>query len=290
MNQFRLNLNPQARVYIPPVAHAFVGSDISAGLLSINFFKQEAPLLFIDMGTNGEMALMANGHVVVTSTAAGPTFEGMGITHGMRASPGAIEMIWTDGKYLSIRTIDDVPAKGICGSGIMDIMACLIRLDAVEPGGRLKNPHKENIKLRPLSDRYEIVDGIAAIKLADNVYFSQKDIRQFQLAKSAIQTGADMLLSTAGVNLEQLDKIVIAGAFGYHLRIESIQQVGIISRDFKGEIDFAGNTCRTGCALMLMDATSRDFLQDQMKQVTHLAIAETPDFQSRFIRNISLDV
>jgi uncharacterized 2Fe-2S/4Fe-4S cluster protein (DUF4445 family) len=257
--------------------------------LSIDFFKQRTPTLFIDMGTNGEMALIANGHSIVTSTAAGPAFEGMGITHGMRASSGAIEMVWSNGKYLNLRTIDDAPARGICGSGIMDIMACLIRLGAVEPGGRLRNPHKDNIELGPLSERYEIVNQVVAIKLTDNVYFTQKDIRQFQLAKSAIQTGAEMLLAAAGLDSDQLEKIVIAGAFGYHLRKGSLRQIGIVPRNFKGEIDFAGNTCRTGCALMLADATTRDLLQEKMKQVTHLAIAEAPDFQSRFIKNISLN-
>lgn len=286
--QFRLNLNPQARVYIPPVAHAFVGSDISAGLLSIDFFNRKRPLLFIDMGTNGEMALIANGRLIVTSTAAGPAFEGMGITHGMRASSGAIEIVEANGKYLSMRTVDDAPAKGICGSGIMDIMAGLIKLDAVDSGGRLINPQTEPVKPNPLSERYDCVDQVAVINLTDNVYFTQKDIREFQLAKSAIQTGAEMLLSTAGVAVEQLDKIVIAGAFGYHLKTGSLRQIGIVPRDFTGEIVFAGNTCRTGCARMLVDATTRDLLEEKMKQVTHLAIAEAPDFQSRFITNIAL--
>lgn len=287
-DSFRLNLNPQARAYIPPVAHAFVGSDISAGLLSVDFFRQKTPTLFIDMGTNGEMALFANGRVIVTSTAAGPAFEGMGITHGMLASPGAIETVWTNGEFLNLRTIDNAPARGICGSGIMDIMACLVRLDAVDAGGRLRDPHKETAGPNLLADRYERVGRVAALKLTATLAFTQKDIRQFQLAKSAIQTGVDLLLSAAGVDLDQLEKIVIAGAFGYHLRTASLRQIGIVPRDFNGKIAFAGNTCRTGCARMLVDATTRDYLQAKMKPVTHLAIAEDPDFQSRFIQNLSL--
>jgi uncharacterized 2Fe-2S/4Fe-4S cluster protein (DUF4445 family) len=286
---FRLNVNPRARVYIPPVAHAFVGSDISAGLLSIDFFKQTAPLLFIDIGTNGEMALIADGHCVVTSTAAGPAFEGMGISHGLRASAGAIEMVWTNGDYITIRTIGNVPAKGICGSGIVDLMACLIRTDAVDPSGRLKNPRMERIEPGPLADRFELLNRVPALKLADNVYFTQKDIRQFQLAKSAIRTGVDLMLRAAGVQPDQLGKIVIAGAFGHHLREESLRCIGIVPRGFKGPIDFAGNTCRTGCALMLVDATKRDFIQDKMKRVSHLSIAERPDFQSLFVHNFSLN-
>lgn len=286
--QFRLALNPQACVYIPPVIQAFVGSDISAGLLKTNFFNQKGPLLFIDIGTNGEMALIADSRRIVTSTAAGPAFEGMGVSCGMPAISGAIEIVWTDGEYLGIRTIDDAPPQGLCGSGIMDVMAGLIRLGAVEPGGRLKNPFKDKVRRNPFSDRYEILERTAAVKLADNVYFTQKDIRQFQLAKSAIRTGVDLLLAAGGATHEQLKKIIIAGAFGYNLRTESLRQVGVIPAEFDGEIEFAGNTSLTGCARMLADAETRDVLQDQMHSVTHLSIAKSPDFQTRFLKNISL--
>lgn len=288
-SRFGLNLNPQARIYVPPVAHAFVGSDISAGLLSIGFFKSKQPALFIDMGTNGEMAVTANGRIMVTSTAIGPAFEGMGITHGMRAASGAIETVWTNGKYINIRTIDNAPAKGICGSGIMDMMACLISLDAVESGGRLKKPRQDTIKPGLLGDRYRIRNRTAAIQLTEHIYFTQKDIRQFQLAKSAIQTGIQMLLAMAAVDLDRLEKIVIAGGFGYHLRASSLQQTGLIPRHFKGRTDFAGNTSRTGCARMLVDATARDYIQQRMKTVSHVSIAENPDFQSTFVRHLALD-
>lgn len=288
-SRFGLNLNPQARIYVPPVAHAFVGSDISAGLLSIGFFKTKQPMLFIDMGTNGEMALTADKRIVVTSTAIGPAFEGMGITHGMRAASGAIETVWTNGKYLNIRTIDNAPAKGICGSGIMDMMACLIRLDAVEPGGRLKNPRRDTLKTGLLGDRYRIRNRTAAIQLTEHIYFTQKDVRQFQLAKSAIQTGIQMLLAMAAVDLDRLENIVIAGGFGYHLRQSSLQQIGLVPRHFKGRIDFVGNTSRTGCARMLMDAIARDYIQHKMKKVSHVSIAENPDFQTAFVRNLALD-
>jgi len=287
-NRFGLMLNSAARVYVPPVAHAFVGSDISAGLLSIDFFKQDSSLLFIDIGTNGEMALCADGITIVTSTAAGPAFEGMGISHGMRAAPGAIETVWADEKFLSIRTIDDQPAKGICGSGLMDLMACLIRQQAIDSGGRLNNPADSDKTKGPLSERYGSFDGTAAIMLTDKIAFTQKDIRQFQLAKGAVQTGIEMLLSNAGMSADRLEKIVIAGGFGYHLREENLRTIGFIPKAFSGHVEFAGNTCRTGCALMLTDVTTRGFLQDQMKRVNHISIAESPDFQTRFIHNLSL--
>ncbi len=285
---FRLKINPQARIYIPPVAHAFVGADISAGLLSVDFFHEMAPVLFMDIGTNGEMGLVANGRKLVTSTAAGPAFEGMGISQGMQAAPGAIETVWADGDYMSVRTIDETPALGICGSGIMDAMACLIRLGTVDDRGRFDETFIDNRADGPLSGRYTKVRGTHAVRLSGGVYFTQKDIRQFQLAKSAVKTGAEMLLAAAGIKASDLERIVVAGGFGYHLREESLRTIGLLPSGFTGKIYFAGNTCRTGCALLLSDAANRRRLEAQMRQVDHLAIAEKADFKTRFIENLSL--
>lgn len=285
---FRLGINPRARIYIPPVAHAFVGADISAGLLSIDFFLETAPILFMDLGTNGEMGLVANGRKLVTSTAAGPAFEGMGISQGMRAASGAIETVWANGNYLSVRTIDGAPARGICGSGIMDVMACLIRLGAVAANGRFDETFMDSRAGSPLAGRCAKVRGTHAVRLSDGVYFTQKDIRQFQLDRSAVKTGAEMLLAAAGMKATDLERIVIAGGFGYHLREESLRTIGLLPRGFTGKINFAGNTCRTGCVLLLSDAANRSRLEAQMRQVEHLAIAGKADFKTRFIENLPL--
>jgi uncharacterized 2Fe-2S/4Fe-4S cluster protein (DUF4445 family) len=212
----------------------------------------------------------------------------MGITHGMQAAPGAIEMVWSDGKFLTMRTIDDAPARGICGSGLIDIMACLVQLGGVDPSGRLKNPHRDPGVSNLLRDRYELRDGIASLRLVEDLYFTQKDIRQFQLAKSAVQTGIDMLLSAAGADIDQLDKIVIGGAFGHHLREESLRKTGMIPARFKGIVEFAGNTSRVGSALLLTDAPNREFLAEATRQLTYYSLAAEKEFQSRFINNMSL--
>jgi len=287
-DRFSLKINPQARVYIPPVAHAFVGSDISAGLWSIDFFRSDSNLLFMDLGTNAEMALVTKDKKIVASTAAGPAFEGMGITHGMRAARGAIETVWTDEDYLNLRTIGDAPACGICGSGIIDLMASLIRLEVVEPGGRLKKPHMSDFPKGPFSARYEMIGDTAAIRLTKEVYFTQKDIRQFQLAKSAILTGAEMVLASAGIPASNLERIIISGAFGHYLRKESLRRINILPRGFAGKIEFAGNTSHNGCMLLLSDAGNRHRLEEQMRQVAHLSIAGKPDFQRRFVENVPL--
>ena len=287
-SRFGLEVNSSARAYVPPVAHAFVGSDIGAGLLSTGFFEQAEPCLFMDIGTNGELAVNTAGKWMVTSTAAGPAFEGMGISQGIRATTGAIEMVHTDGKQIHVRTIDDAPAIGICGSGIIDTLACLIELGGVDDSGRMVQTTEIKPWPKLLTERLEQRNGSLAFKLYDDIYFTQKDVRQLQLAKSAIQTGMQMLLEASGVKLDHLEKIVIAGAFGYHLRRQSMETIGIIPKGFSGEVVFAGNTCRTGCAMMLVDATLRKTLEHCMSRITCLSIAQEPAFQELFIRNLSL--
>jgi uncharacterized 2Fe-2S/4Fe-4S cluster protein (DUF4445 family) len=124
--------------------------------------------------------------------------------------------------------------------------------------------------------------------LSNDIYFTQKDVRQIQLAKSAIQTGMQMLLEASGVQLDELKEIVIAGAFGYHLRRQSLETIGIIPKGFSGKVVLAGNTCRTGCAMMLVDGSLRKKLEHWMGRVTCLSIAQEPRFQELFIKNLSL--
>jgi len=233
VERFGLKINARARIYIPPVVHAFVGSDISAGLLSIDFFHHTSPLLFIDLGTNGEMALIAKGLRIVTSAAAGPAFEGMGISCGMQAAAGAIETVWANGNFLCLRTINDAPARGICGSGIMDLIASLIRLDAVEPNGRLNAPPTNALWKGPFTERYTMIGKTAAIRLTDNITFTQKDISQFQLAKSAVQTGAEMLLVAAKMNPADLARM-FHESLGIRFQISKIDRVEVKQPHFDG--------------------------------------------------------
>jgi uncharacterized 2Fe-2S/4Fe-4S cluster protein (DUF4445 family) len=170
----------------------------------------------------------------------------------------------------------------------MDVMAGLIQSGIVDSSGRLRTPGVDTLPKGPLTDRLATIGNMAAIRLTDDVWFTQKDVRQFQLAKSAVQTGAEMLLAAAGIEASNLERIVIAGAFGYHLREETLRAIGILPHGFQGEIVFAGNTCRTGAALLLTDAANRHLLEEQMGRVTHLSIAGKVDFQSKFVKNMAL--
>ncbi len=284
---FGLDINPAGRIYVPPIVHAFIGSDITAGVLACGFLEKQKPSLFVDVGTNGEMGINNDGRFIVASTAAGPAFEGMGVSCGIRAVPGAVEAAYFDGEIIDIKTIDGQPARGICGSGIIDIMASLLKSDIVNPDGRMKTPEEKEGLQVSVAEGLRLIDDKPVFNIADGVFFSQADIRQLQLAKGAIRTGIDMLMTEARVTAEDLEDIILAGAFGYHLRPESLAAIGLIPEKLTRKVRFAGNTSKTGCAMMLINADLREYLKKQVRRVEHLPLAEKISFQNLFIENLN---
>ncbi|MBU2490074.1 MAG: DUF4445 domain-containing protein [Proteobacteria bacterium] len=278
---FGLRVNPAARVWVPPVAHAFVGSDISAGLLACpNFFQKKSRVLFVDVGTNGELGLAVDGAFTVTSTAAGPAFEGMGLTCGMRAKVGAVEAVSAGPGGLEITTVGGAPVRGLCGSGVIDLMAALLRLGVVEPSGRMARPGQGG----PLAQSLVELDGKPAVRLGRDVFFTQEDVRQVQLAKSAIRTALDMLLAEAGHPV--LDAVILAGGFGHSLNAASLEEIGMIPPGMGARLSFAGNTSLEGCHRLLTDASLRPFLRESMEQARHLHLVEDPDYMDQYVMNM----
>ena len=284
---FGLEINPAGRVYVPPIVHAFIGSDITAGVLACGCLEEKKPSLFVDVGTNGEMGINSDGRFIVASTAAGPAFEGMGVSCGIRAVPGAVEAAYFDGKAIDIKTIDAQKARGICGSGIIDIMASLLKAGVVNPDGRMKTPEETEGLQESVVESLRLVEDQPVFNITEGVFFNQADIRQLQLAKGAIRTGIDMLLSEAKVTPENLEGITLAGAFGYHLRPDSLATIGLIPEALAPKVRFAGNTSKTGCAMMLINAPLREYLEKQVQSVEHLPLAERINFQDLFIDNLN---
>ena len=189
-----IEIHPDAAIYIPPVISSYVGADITAGMVAERLDQEKKTTLFIDIGTNGEMLLASQGELTATSTAAGPAFEGMNITFGMRASDGAIEYFDLDEDMReSIRTIKDAPVKGICGSGLFDLVGELVRTGVIEKSGRFVKAEKWTKDDR-IPERLVKYKGKAAYRLPREVYLTQMDIRQIQLAKSAIRAGIEAML------------------------------------------------------------------------------------------------
>jgi uncharacterized 2Fe-2S/4Fe-4S cluster protein (DUF4445 family) len=285
--EFGLDINPAGRVYVPPIVHAFIGSDITAGVLACGCLEKKKPSLFVDVGTNGEMGINNDGRFIVASTAAGPAFEGMGVSSGIRAVPGAVESAYFDGETIDVKTIDAQPARGICGSGIIDIASALLKAGVVDASGRMKTPEqKENLQAS-VADRLMLVDDQPMFNIAEGVSFTQADIRQVQLAKGAIRTGIDMLLAEATLTPADLEDITLAGAFGYHLRPDSLAAIGLIPDQLARKVRFAGNTSKTGCAMMLINASLREYIEERAQSIEHLPLAEKMSFQDLFIENLN---
>jgi uncharacterized 2Fe-2S/4Fe-4S cluster protein (DUF4445 family) len=285
--EFGLDINPAGRVYVPPIVHAFIGSDITAGVLACGCLEKKKPSLFVDVGTNGEMGINNDGRFIVASTAAGPAFEGMGVSSGIRAVPGAVESAYFDGETIDVKTIDAQPVRGICGSGIIDIASALLKAGVVDASGRMKTPEqKENLQAS-VADRLMLVDDQPMFNIAEGVSFTQADIRQVQLAKGAIRTGIDMLLAEATLTPADLEDITLAGAFGYHLRPDSLAAIGLIPDQLARKVRFAGNTSKTGCAMMLINASLREYIEERAQSIEHLPLAEKMSFQDLFIENLN---
>ncbi len=282
-----LSIAASGVVYLPPIISAYVGADITAGLQAVRLHEQQGTILFVDIGTNGEMAIVHDGRLWATSTAAGPAFEGMNITFGMRAGEGAIERfaILRDGQ-IRLKTIGNAPAVGICGSGLMDIVAELVDHGVVAKNGKFVPVDAPGL-LPALAARLIKVDGKPVFSLTDTVYLSQKDVRQVQLAKGAIRAGVEFLLRHTGVAAASLDKVLIAGSFGFHLTAQSLLTIGLLPQQVVGRIDFVGNTAKTGGEAFLLNRDSRREMEQLVSRVDVVELANCTDFDRVFVESLA---
>ncbi|MDR0917173.1 MAG: ASKHA domain-containing protein [Oscillospiraceae bacterium] len=264
-----LGISPFGVIYLPPIISAFVGADITSGILATRLEQRRGTTLFIDIGTNGEMVLASDGRLSATSTAAGPAFEGMNITCGMRAGAGAIEAFHiTDDGAITYSTIGNEPAVGICGSGLLDIVAELARTGVVDKGGRFAEK------------------GVKSFEITENVHLTQKDVRQVQLAKGAIRAGLTALLAQLEVPETAVDEVLIAGSFGYHLRESSLLNLGLLPQSFAGNVRFVGNTSQSGAAAYLLSSAFRGYLADVTASVDKVELSNAPGFEKLFIASL----
>ncbi|MGE4283413.1 MAG: ASKHA domain-containing protein [Clostridia bacterium] len=283
-SEHTLNISQFGIIYLPPIISAYVGADITSGILASQLHEKKGITLFVDIGTNGEMAISFDGKLSATSTAAGPAFEGMNITHGMRAGQGAVELfeIENDGD-IRLKVIDETEAIGICGSGLLDIVGQLVSHGVINKNGKFVDPETSAL-LPSLKGRLVKQDGKSVFKITDKVFLSQKDVRQVQLAKGAVRAGIEFLLESKGVNAADVDKVLIAGSFGYHLRAKSLINIGLLPKDFEGKIDFIGNTSKSGGQAFLLNKNYRKQMEEIVKEVEVVELANYKDFDKVFVK------
>lgn len=284
-----IGIAPGGEVYLPAIISAYVGADITAGLQAVRLHEERASVLFVDIGTNGEMALCHGGRLWATSTAAGPAFEGMNISFGMRAGKGAIERfsVTEEGEgEVQVATIGEVEAAGICGSGLMDAVAELVVHGVLGANGKFVKPDTPGL-LPSLSQRLVQRDGKPVFLLSEKVWLSQKDVRQVQLAKGAIRAGVEFLLREAGVDAAQLDRVLIAGSFGFHLTARSLTDIGLLPPETAGRIEFVGNTAKSGGEAFLLNREARHEMTRVVQGIEVVELANCRDFDRVFVECLS---
>ncbi|WP_300455095.1 ASKHA domain-containing protein [Desulfobacula sp.] len=279
-----LELATFARVYLPPVISAYVGADLTSGILGLMLHKRSGISLLVDIGTNGEIILAENGRLMATSTAAGPALEGMNISCGMVAGPGAIERVsLSDTGHISLSTIADGEPQGLCGSGLIDLVAELVRHGVLLPTGRLAAPDAKEMDPHLLAALSENSKS-RQFNVSKNVHLTQKDVRQVQLAKGAIQAGIAFLLKETGISPEQVDQVLIAGAFGYHLSADGLIRIKLLPEVFKNKVSYVGNTSKTGAQAFLTNTAFREEMDHLVKTVQVVELSGHPEFEQTFIR------
>jgi len=283
--QHNIDISSFGIIYLPPIISAFVGADITSGILASQLHKRKGITLFVDIGTNGEMLIASDGNITATSTAAGPAFEGMNITYGMRAGLGAIEFFEIDDKgNISIKVIGEAKAVGICGSGLLDVVGELVEHGVINNNGKFADASDLP---QVLKERLVKQEGKWVFKISEEVILSQKDIRQVQLAKGAVRAGIEFLLESKGVKAGDVDRVLIAGSFGYHLRAKSLINIGLLPKEFDGKIEFIGNTSKSGGQAFLLNQNYRDELKELVSRVEVLELANYKDFDKVFVKCLS---
>jgi uncharacterized 2Fe-2S/4Fe-4S cluster protein (DUF4445 family) len=264
-------------VYLPPVISGFVGADITAGILATDLHRSQQTVLLLDIGTNGEMVLAHAGELWATSTAAGPAFEGVNIECGMRAALGAVDAVTANDGGWTLHAIGDVPAIGICGSGLIDLVSCLVKNGAIGRNGRF-----ETKAAAPVGN-WDEREGRCLLRLSDGVVLTQKDVRQVQLAKAAIRAGLDALLAEAKVRRQDVERVLVAGSFGYHLRPDSLAGSGLLPGSLAAKVEVVGNTCKAGAVTLLTNNGARRELQAVAARVRSIELANDVTFARRFV-------
>ena len=276
-----LDIHPGGYVQTLPVIGAYVGADIVAGVVATGLAREEKLRVFVDVGTNGEIVLGSVKRVLCTAAPAGPAFEGSQIRCGMRATDGAIEGV-TLSDHIELQVIGgDVAPRGICGSGLVDTVAQLRLVGLLDAGGKMRS--REEVPEHPLSDRLISIDGVRAFLLAENVYLSQRDVRELQFGKGSIATGIKVLMDVMGVTTADLDEVLLGGSFGSYLNPESAKIIGLVPPVDVDRILSVGNTAGEGAKMSLLSFRERQIAFELPEKIEYIELSGRSDFNDSFI-------
>ncbi len=270
----------QAEVYLADCISAFVGGDITTAILASGMAESDDVTLLLDIGTNGEVALGSSQSILVTSTAAGPAFEGAQLSCGMASVKGAVNSVDVMRGEVSFTTIGDAVPKGICGSGVVDAIALALRAGLIDETGRIAD---EDEVIEPLRRYLTEAAGMPALKIADGIVITQKDIREIQTAKAAIAAGILSLLHRAGAALDSVKKLYLAGGFGNYMVPENAVEIGLLPRGLSDRICPIGNAAGAGAVMALLSSNELKKCQTIRNMGRHVNLEGNPYFMEKYV-------
>jgi uncharacterized 2Fe-2S/4Fe-4S cluster protein (DUF4445 family) len=288
-----ININSYGVAVILPAVSGYIGGDIVAGILSTDMHTREAISLFIDIGTNGEMVLGNREFLYSCSTAAGPAFEGANIRNGLGGVQGAIDKVYF-GDVIEYTTIGNIKPKGICGSGVIDAIGEMLKKGLIDETGRIIDTEEANDLSEYYRERLIEVEGMRALLLTSNkdnlkqydIIITQKDIREIQNAKAAIAAGIISLIKHSNIQMNDIEKVYLAGGFGNYINTDSAVTIGLIPSELKGKIESVGNSAGSGAVECLL---SKESLFDTVKikqRIKYIELSASPEFADQYVDNM----
>ena len=282
------NLVAQTRFFLLPNIAGYVGADTTGMILSTKIYEGSETRLAIDIGTNGEMVLAFKEKLLTCSTAAGPAFEGGCISQGMRAEPGAIYAVRLDGD-VHLKSVNNQPPKGICGSGLVDAVSEMVRLGIINGRGRIVAPSDCPDGVPPLIKgritRHETGNRfVLSTNDQGGVILTQKDVSELQLAKGAIRAGIEILLEEVNLSAGDLDRVLLAGAFGSGLRAGSLKGIGLLPNIPEDRIRSVGNAAGKGAVMALLSRKQKALAEEVTKTCKHVELSTHKRFSEKFAR------
>src|SRR6267142_831991 len=287
--ELHLKTAPEAQVCFLPIVAGFVGADAVAVALATRMDAGDRLRCAVDIGTNGEVVLGSRARLLACSAPAGPALEGAQIRHGMRGALGAIDRVTVDDD-VHVHTIGEAAALGICGSGIIDLLAGLLEAGVIDPTGLIQVDQRDALpgKLRDRvvmrgEERQVIVLRPGDHGAGREIVLTQDDVRQVQLAKGAIASGVIMLLHVAGLAPDDLDELMLAGGFGNYISIASALRIGLIPPVSPAKVRYVGNAASLGAQLCLVSEAERAHAAEVSRAIEHVSLAAHPDFEQIFV-------
>jgi uncharacterized 2Fe-2S/4Fe-4S cluster protein (DUF4445 family) len=287
-----LPVHPRARAFAFPAFGAYVGGDITAGLLASGMNRDARTRLFVDIGTNCEIVLGSRDWLLATAAPAGPAFEGAAIRCGMRAADGAIEVVSMTPDGVDLRVIGDAPPAGLCGSGLVDAVASLIGVGLLDRSGRFVAEQEAAALVPALAGRLTTLGAERVFVLhwlgepgdvARSIYLSQRDVRELQFAKAAIATGWSILLEEAGLAAADIKQVLLAGSFGSYLAPANAIRLGLVPRLPAARVVSAGNVAGEGAKMALLSVRERAGALALQEEVRYVELSDRADFNDAFV-------